>query len=37
MMFIVLLAKLYDVDLPKEMKDGIERVKKKIEKLSATN
>jgi len=34
LMFIVLLAKLYDVDLSKEMEVGVQRVKNKVAKIS---
>lgn len=34
LMFIVVLAKLYEINLSKEMEESIERVKKKIEKFS---
>ena len=34
LMFIVLLAQLYDVDISKEMEESISRVKKKIAEIS---
>ena len=34
LMFIVLLAELYDVDLSKEMQESISRVKRKIAEIS---
>jgi NTP pyrophosphatase (non-canonical NTP hydrolase) len=34
LMFIVVLAHLYDIDLSKEMQDGIRRVKTKIDEIS---
>jgi NTP pyrophosphatase (non-canonical NTP hydrolase) len=34
LMFIVVLAQFYDVDLSKEMKESISRVKKKIAEIS---
>jgi NTP pyrophosphatase (non-canonical NTP hydrolase) len=34
LMFIVVLAQLYDVDLSKEMEEGISRVKRKIVEIS---
>ncbi|MFA5962110.1 MAG: MazG nucleotide pyrophosphohydrolase domain-containing protein [Parcubacteria group bacterium] len=34
LMFIVLLAKLYDVDISKEMETSIQRVKDKVAKVS---
>jgi hypothetical protein len=33
MMFIVVLADLYDVDLSKEMQESISRVKRKIAEI----
>jgi NTP pyrophosphatase (non-canonical NTP hydrolase) len=33
MMFIVLLSKLYDVDISKEMENSIKRVEEKINKI----
>jgi NTP pyrophosphatase (non-canonical NTP hydrolase) len=34
LMFIVVLAQLYDIDLSKEMQESISRVKKKIAEIS---
>lgn len=36
LMFIAVLAQLYDVDLSKEMQESITRVKKKISELSGS-
>lgn len=37
MMFIVLLSKLYEIDISKEMEESIKRVEKKINKIKDKN
>jgi len=37
MMFIVLLAKMYNIDLSKEMQNAIERVDNKVKKMKEKN